>query len=74
MAQTPSDDPVVTADAESMPQVEQSPSLSRSRPSGYPPDEVLPSRSSDEQDLGWGDEESAYGDDWYSSERPPHHG
>jgi len=35
--------------------------------------ELLPQRSSDEQDLGWGDDPGDYGDDWYLAERPPHH-
>ncbi|UQX89234.1 hypothetical protein M6D93_04325 [Jatrophihabitans telluris] len=37
-------------------------------------EEVLPSVTSDERNVGWGDEESRYGDDWYYTERPPHHG
>jgi hypothetical protein len=35
---------------------------------------VLPNRSSDEADVGWGDKSSRYDDDWYLAERPPHHG
>ncbi|HEX2904650.1 MAG TPA: hypothetical protein VHO01_14450 [Jatrophihabitans sp.] len=35
---------------------------------------VLPQRSTDETDLGWGDRAGGYDDDWYLSERPPHHG
>jgi hypothetical protein len=38
------------------------------------PDQVLPQRSSDEEDVGWGDRPSEYDDDWYLAERPPHHG
>jgi hypothetical protein len=34
---------------------------------------VLPSVSSDEVDLGWGDEPSGRDEDWYRRERPPHH-
>jgi hypothetical protein len=34
---------------------------------------VLPNRSRDEQDIGWGDEPAQRDDDWYRSERPPHH-
>ncbi|MEO6701905.1 MAG: hypothetical protein ABI140_12935 [Jatrophihabitantaceae bacterium] len=42
--------------------------------SGQSRDEVLPRRSSDEADIGWGDRPSAFDDDWYLAERPPHHG
>ena len=35
---------------------------------------VLPDRSGDETEIGWGDESSRYDDDWYLNERPPHHG
>jgi len=35
---------------------------------------VLPQRSSDETDIGWGDRPGGYDDDWYLNERPPHHG
>jgi hypothetical protein len=35
---------------------------------------VLPDITSDEQDAGWGDEPTRRDDDWYLSERPPHHG
>jgi hypothetical protein len=42
------------------------------RPEDQPP--VLPDRSSDETEIGWGDESSRYDDDWYLNERPPHHG
>jgi hypothetical protein len=34
---------------------------------------VLPEVSRDELDVGWGDEPSERGDDWYRRERPPHH-
>jgi hypothetical protein len=34
---------------------------------------VLPDRSRDEQDIGWGDEPAERDDDWYRRERPPHH-
>jgi hypothetical protein len=36
---------------------------------------VLPEVSSDERDLGWGDDPGAgrRDDDWYRRERPPHH-
>jgi hypothetical protein len=46
----------------------------RLEPSG--PDEapVLPQRSADEDDMGWGDrDERAERDEWYRRERPPHH-
>lgn len=35
---------------------------------------VLPDVSSDEQDIGWGDEPGERDDEWYRRERPPHHG
>jgi hypothetical protein len=35
---------------------------------------VLPDVSSDELDVGWGDEPSERDDEWYQRERPPHHG
>ena len=35
---------------------------------------VLPDVTSDERGSGWGDEPSRRDDDWYLSERPPHHG
>jgi hypothetical protein len=34
---------------------------------------VLPDISSDELDVGWGDETSERDDEWYQRERPPHH-
>jgi hypothetical protein len=34
---------------------------------------VLPDRSTDETEIGWGDESSRYDDAWYLNERPPHH-
>jgi hypothetical protein len=35
---------------------------------------VLPQRSTDEDDTGWGDrDERADRDEWYQRERPPHH-
>jgi len=35
---------------------------------------VLPQRSTDEDDTGWGDrDEPADRDEWYRRERPPHH-
>jgi hypothetical protein len=46
-------------------------------PSGRPaprPEPVLPDVSSDELDIGWGDEPSERDDEWYRRERPPHHG
>jgi hypothetical protein len=39
-----------------------------------PESPVLPDVSSDELDVGWGDEPSERDDDWYRRERPPHHG
>lgn len=38
------------------------------------PEPVLPDVSSDELDVGWGDEPSERDDEWYRRERPPHHG
>jgi hypothetical protein len=35
---------------------------------------VLPDRSRDEQEVGWGDAPAERDDDWYRRERPPHHG
>jgi hypothetical protein len=37
-------------------------------------EDLVPQRSSDEAELGWGDDPGQYGDDWYLAERPPHHG
>jgi hypothetical protein len=34
---------------------------------------VLPDVTSDEHDVGWGDEPSKRDDEWYRKERPPHH-
>ena len=34
---------------------------------------VLPDTTSDERDVGWGDEPGERDDDWYRRERPPHH-
>jgi hypothetical protein len=35
---------------------------------------VLPDLSTDELDVGWGDEPGERDDEWYRRERPPHHG
>ncbi|SHH56477.1 hypothetical protein SAMN05443575_4096 [Jatrophihabitans endophyticus] len=35
---------------------------------------VLPSRSRDDSDVGWGDERAERDAEWYHRERPPHHG
>jgi len=35
---------------------------------------VLPDRTSDERDVGWGDEPAERDDEWFRRERPPHHG
>jgi hypothetical protein len=35
---------------------------------------VLPDRTGDERDVGWGDPPAERDDDWYRRERPPHHG
>ncbi|MDQ2848058.1 MAG: hypothetical protein M3Y77_17280 [Actinomycetota bacterium] len=50
------------------------PSSSANAESRHSQDEVLPRRSSDERDVGWGDSSPEYDDDWYLAERPPHHG
>jgi hypothetical protein len=34
---------------------------------------VLPASSTDEQDVGWGDDAAARGREFYEAERPPHH-
>jgi hypothetical protein len=34
---------------------------------------VLPDTTSDEREVGWGDEPSRRADEWYERERPPHH-
>jgi hypothetical protein len=39
-----------------------------------PEEPVLPDVSSDELDVGWGDEPGERDDEWYRRERPPHHG
>jgi len=49
----------------------------RSEPAARPAqreEPVLPDVSSDELDVGWGDEPSERDDEWYRRERPPHHG
>jgi hypothetical protein len=43
-------------------------------PQRQPGEDLLPQRSTDEAELGWGDGPGEYGDDWYLAERPPHHG
>jgi hypothetical protein len=49
------------------------PSSSRDDDSRHSREEILPSTTSDERELGWGDEPSERSDDWFLSERPPHH-
>lgn len=47
------------------------------RPDLAPPDPVLPDRSADDSDQGWGergDDPGRGSDDWYRQEKPPHHG
>jgi hypothetical protein len=34
---------------------------------------VLPDTTSDEREVGWGDEPGERDDEWYRRERPPHH-
>jgi hypothetical protein len=40
--------------------------------------ELLPEQTTDDTDVGWGDERAADAEvrdhDWYERERPPHHG
>jgi len=43
------------------------------------PDEEIPEQTSDDTSIGWGDDVDAEAgaardDEWYLSERPPHHG
>jgi len=64
----PSDDESVDASSSS-----ESPPARHLRRSGQG-SPVLPDRSTDETEVGWGDEQSRYDDDWYLRERPPHHG
>jgi hypothetical protein len=64
----PSDDEFVEPPSSSEATVERHPGESVT---GSP---VLPDRSSDETEVGWGDESPRYDDDWYLNERPPHHG
>ena len=44
------------------------------RTGGSDDEPVLPDITSDEGGAGWGDEPSRRDDEWYLSERPPHHG
>ena len=74
MPDTPSEEPNVNVDSDTSDLHEQGPSSSASVLRRHPVEEVLPSVTSDERDPGWGDEPSAYSDDWYRNERPPHHG
>lgn len=48
----------------------------RARPRRDDDEPVLPDVSSDERDVGWGDDEQSgrRDEDWYRRERPPHHG
>ncbi|MDT4939843.1 MAG: hypothetical protein QOG80_3514 [Pseudonocardiales bacterium] len=44
---------------------------------GPPPrdaEPTLPEQTSDDRDVGWGDEPAERDDEWYRRERPPHHG
>jgi hypothetical protein len=54
---------------------DESASPTQPRPQRSDEDEkpVLPDVSSDELDVGWGDEPAERDDDWYRRERPPHH-
>lgn len=45
----------------------------RRKPTAPDREPVLPNRSKEDQDLGWG-ELPRDQDDWYERERPPHHG
>jgi hypothetical protein len=74
MPVTPSEEPTIDTDLDTTESSEQAPSSSAARARRHHDEEVLPSVTSDEQELGWGDEPSGYSDDWYRNERPPHHG
>ncbi|MDQ1734164.1 MAG: hypothetical protein QOH56_415 [Pseudonocardiales bacterium] len=74
MPATPPEDHDVDADVGPSELTDQHPSSSDQHPRRHPSDEVLPSGTSDEQEIGWGDEPGGYSDAWYRSERPPHHG
>ena len=53
------------------------PRSERARPRRDDDEPVLPDVSSDERDVGWGDDDNTSGrrdEDWYRRERPPHHG
>jgi len=62
--------PRETSDSETL----EPPSSPSGDPRRQPGEALLPQRSGDEVDLGWGDDPGQYGDDWYLAERPPHHG
>ncbi|MGX7677924.1 hypothetical protein ACSMXN_03385 [Jatrophihabitans sp. DSM 45814] len=74
MPATPRRDHGVDSDAGPTELAEQSPSSSATTTRRHPSDEVLPSITSDERETGWGDEPGGYSDEWYESQRPPHHG
>jgi hypothetical protein len=74
MPDTPSEEPDVDNDADRIDSSVQGPSSSAAPSRRHPIGEVLPTVTSDERELGWGDEPSGYSDDWYRNERPPHHG
>jgi hypothetical protein len=53
---------------------EQVPSSPAAEVRRQPVEPVLPRRSADEQNVGWGDDPAEYDDEWYRNQRPPHHG
>jgi len=59
-----------------MPQPEQTQPNHRSkRPANRRDDgPVIPDRASSDSDAAWGDGGGERTDDWYESQRPPHHG
>ncbi len=58
----------MTLEQEPTPEAAQSPPPQVHEPE--PP--VIPQRSEDEQDLGWGEGSGGRPDEWYLGERPPH--
>jgi len=56
-----------------LPEPEPDSSSSFGRERRHPPGDVLPTIATDEQAIGWGDEATEISDEWYLSERPPHH-
>ena len=61
-------------DEEQVPPEEQVPDEEQAPVPPVAPDEppVIPDRSSDDRDEGWGGDGGERDDDWYERERPPH--